>query len=200
MRHEGVVSKHMLSLSRGPSTSVTCYKGYIINEFRFHTRERKKGKKTRNSGVIVTTEVSSFASTRDTNPIYGHVSYYGVLTNIVQLHYLRGNRVILFKCDWWDVINIGKGIKNDEYGFTCLNFERTIFIDEPFVLASQTKQVFYVQNSNEENWHIVVEIQTQGVYDMNQEVSTNDLEPYQQPITLHSQHDVHDQLENDLIK
>ena len=34
---------------------------------------------------------------------------------------------------------------------------------------------------------------------MNQEVSTNDLEPYQQPLTLHSQHDVHDLVENDLI-
>ena len=78
-----------------------------------------------------------------------------------------------------------------------MNFECTICTDEPFVLASKTKQVFYVQNSNEENWHIVVEIQIQGV--MNQEVSTNDLEPYQQPIALHSQYDMHDLVENDLI-
>ena len=70
--------------------------------------------------------MSSSASARDTNPIFGHVSYYGVLTDIVELHYLNGNRVILFKCGWWDVINIGKGIKKDEYGFTSLNFERTI--------------------------------------------------------------------------
>ena len=104
-----------------------------------------------------------------------------------------------FKCDWWDVINIGKGIKNDEYGFACLNFERTICIDEPFVIVSQTNQVFYVQNSNEENWHIVIEIKTRGVYDMNKKVSTNDLELYQQPITLHSQYDVQDLVENDLI-
>ena len=105
----------------------------------------------------------------------------------------------LFKCDWWDVINSGRGIKKDEYGFTCLNFERTICTDEPFVLASQAKQVFYVQNSNEENWHTVVEIQTRGVYDMNQKVSINDPEPYQQLITLHSQRDVHELVENDLI-
>ncbi|RVW72347.1 hypothetical protein CK203_055429 [Vitis vinifera] len=143
--------------------------------------------------------VSSFASARDKNPIPGHVSYYGVLTDVIELHYLGGNRVILFKCDWWDVINSGRGMKNDEYGFTCLNFERTICTDEPFVLASQAKQVFYVQNSNEENWHIVVEIQTRGVYDMNQKVSTNDPEPYQQLITLYSQRDVHELIENDLI-
>ena len=147
----------------------------------------------------MTIEVSSFASAIDKNPIPSHVSYYGVLIDVIKLHYLGGNRVILFKCDWWDVINSGRGIKNDEYGFTCLNFERTICTDEPFVLASQAKQVFYVQNSNEENWHTVVEIQTRGVYDMNQKVSTNDPEPYQQLITLHSQRDVHELIENDLI-
>ena len=48
------------------------------------------------------------------NPISGHVSYYSVLSDIVKLHYLSGNRVILFKSDWCDVINIGKGIKKDE--------------------------------------------------------------------------------------
>ena len=55
------------------------------------------------------------------------------------------------------------------------------------------------KNSNEENWHTVVEIQTRGVYDMNKKVSTNDPEPYQQFITPHSQRDVHELAENDLI-
>ena len=64
-------------------------------------------------------EVSSFASARDKNSIPGHVSYYGVLTDVIELHYLGGNRVILFTYDWWDVINSGRGIKKDEYGFTC---------------------------------------------------------------------------------
>ena len=122
MRYEGPIFEHILSLSCGPSTSVTCYKGYIINGFRFHTREREKGKKTQNSGVVVTAEVSSFASARDMNSISSHVSYYGVQTDVIELHYLSGNRIILFKCDWWDVINIGKGVKNDEYGIHVLEF------------------------------------------------------------------------------
>ena len=99
MRHEGPISEHILSLSCGPSTLVTCYRGYIINGFIFHTREREKGKKTQNSGVVVTIEVSSFASANDMNPISGHVSYYGVLTDVIELHNLSGNKVILFKCD-----------------------------------------------------------------------------------------------------
>ena len=107
-----------------------------------------------------------------------------MLTDIVKLHYIGGNKVILFKCKWWDVINLGKGIKNDEYGFTCLNFEHTICTNEPFVLVSQVKQVSYIQNSNEENWHTVVQLQPRGVYDWTKKTFNNDPKPCQQSITL----------------
>ncbi|RVW72866.1 hypothetical protein CK203_057205 [Vitis vinifera] len=104
MRHEGPISEHILSLSRGPSTSVTCYRGYIINGFRFHTREREKGKKTQNSGVVVTAEVSSFASARDKNPIPGHVSYYGVLTD--EMSHRRGRVQIVSPEDELDNLQL----------------------------------------------------------------------------------------------
>ena len=90
-------------LSRGPNTLVTCFKGYIINGFRFHTKDYEAKRKTQ-SEVVVVAETSSFASARDMNPIEGDVPYCGVLTEVVELHYLCGNRVVLFKCDWWDVI------------------------------------------------------------------------------------------------
>ncbi|CAN1131860.1 hypothetical protein LINPERPRIM_LOCUS11315, partial [Linum perenne] len=35
----------LLSLSRGPSTSVLCYKGYVINGYRFHTKDHENGLK-----------------------------------------------------------------------------------------------------------------------------------------------------------
>ena len=93
------------------------------------------------------------------NPITGDVPYYGVLTKVIELHYLGGNRVILFKCDWWDVINVGRGIKRDEYGYISVKFTRMLYTDEPFVLASQAKQVFYVKDSNESDWYTIIQTQ-----------------------------------------
>ena len=113
------------------------------------------------------------------NPITSDVPYYGVLIEVVKLHYLCGNRVVLFKYDWCDVINIGRGIKKDEYGYILVNFTRMLYTDEPFVLASQAKQVFYVKNSNESNWYTVIETQPRVLYQMSREIS-NDPEPFQQ--------------------
>ena len=65
----------------------------------FTQENEKREKKSQNNGVVVPAEVSSFGSARDKNSIPNHVSYYDVLTNVIELHYLGGNRVILFKCD-----------------------------------------------------------------------------------------------------
>ena len=56
------------------------------------------------------------------SPIIGDVPYYGVLIEVVELHYLGENKVVLFKCHSWDVTNIGREIKNDEYDYTFINF------------------------------------------------------------------------------
>ena len=96
-----------------------------------------------------------------------------VLTEVVELHYLCGNRVILFKCDWWDVINVRRGIKRDDYGYISVNFTRMLYTDEPFVLASQAKQVFYVKDSNESDWYTVVQTQPRDLYQMSREISND---------------------------
>ena len=38
-----------------------------------------------------------------------NVPYYGQLTDIVELQYTEGNKVVLFKCDWCDVSREGIG-------------------------------------------------------------------------------------------
>ena len=186
-------------LSRGLNTLVTCLKGYIINGFRFHTKDYEAKRKTQNSKVVAVVEASSFASVGDMNPITGDVPYYGVLTEVVELHYLGGNRVVLFKCDWWDVINTGRGIKRDEYGYIYVNFTRNLSTDEPFVLASQAKQIFYVKNANESNWHAVIEMQPRDLYQMSEKISNGDPEPLQQSELQDDHLDILELVDEDVI-
>ena len=55
----------------------------------------------------------------------------------------------LFKCEWIDV-HKKNGMKVDENGFTMVNLKRCLskdrVKDDPFILASQEKHVFYVQD------------------------------------------------------
>ena len=86
MHDEGRISEHLLALSHGLNAFVTCFKGYIINGFKFHTKECDEKRKTQNSGVVVIVETSSFASAWDMNLVICDVSYYSVLIEIVELH------------------------------------------------------------------------------------------------------------------
>ena len=59
--------------------------------------------------------------------------------------------VPVFMCDWVD----SRGIKKDDFGFTMVNFDRLGHQSECFILASQAKQVFYVQDQEDENLCVV---------------------------------------------
>ncbi|KAE8701949.1 hypothetical protein F3Y22_tig00110503pilonHSYRG00256 [Hibiscus syriacus] len=92
----------------------------------------------------------AIASTKDSNPVYGAVTYYGHIQEIWDLDY-RIFIVPVFMCDWVD----SRGIKKDDFGFTVVNFARLDHQSERFILASQAKQVFYVQDQQDANLSIV---------------------------------------------
>lgn len=92
--------------------------------------------------------------------------YYGVLEDIYELLYVENNKVYLFKCHWWDVSRLGRGYKVDKYGYISVNTKSTLRRNEPFVLASQAEQIFYVQDLTESNWHIVLKTKPRDLFDM----------------------------------
>ncbi|XP_071912427.1 uncharacterized protein [Coffea arabica] len=120
---------------------------YVVNGFRFHTNEIEKKRKTQNSGVTVNATTSSFASIRDQNPVLSELVYFGVLKNMIELIY-GGRRVVLFECDW---ISNGSRMKQDADGFTVVNFANVRPHVEPFILASQASQVFYVEDPTDKD-------------------------------------------------
>ncbi|KAL0387517.1 UNVERIFIED_CONTAM: hypothetical protein Sradi_2633500 [Sesamum radiatum] len=76
-------------LANGLSRRVSCYKGYFVNEFKFHTVEYTQSKATTNYGVCVLGSAYSECE----------VDYYGLLEEIVELEYYGLERgIILFKC------------------------------------------------------------------------------------------------------
>ena len=139
------------------------YDRYIVNGFRFHVREVERKRKTQNSGVTVHAMTSSFASTRDNNPVLGDLDYYGTLTRVIELIYVSDQRIVLFDCEW---VSKGKRLKQDEDGFTLANFEGVQPHNEPFILASQASQVFYVEDPDERGWHVVVATNPRAAYKM----------------------------------
>ena len=104
-------------------------------------------------------------------PIDGHVDYFGVLTQVIEVEYFDKIRVMLFRCDWVDP---SMGVHKDEMGFTTVNFKHLLYsgqckLDEPFVFPSQTEQVFYVEDDLSPNWHVVIRSKIRDIYDIGEQ-------------------------------
>lgn len=127
----------LLALSRGPTSYVLRYNGYIINGYRFHVEGYDRKLRTQNCGVVVVGENDTPSE---------NIDYYGVLTDVLELQF-TARRVIMFKCKWFDVHGKTKGVKIDEYGIASVNWSRFLKTNEPFVLADQASQVFYADDN-----------------------------------------------------
>lgn len=166
---ESNCSNELIAIARGPNNIVSTYNGFIINGFKFHTKEREKFRKTQNSGVMVEADGKT---------------YYGNLTNIYELDYYGEFKVVLFRCDWVD-INSPRGLKVDTNGFTLVNFSRLIHTgvllkDDPFVFSSQARQVFFVQDSKDKEWAVVIKTKPRDLYDMGKGLEVEDDDTYTQ--------------------
>ncbi|KAK9073871.1 hypothetical protein SSX86_006465 [Deinandra increscens subsp. villosa] len=179
------VTEDLRNLASGPAEFVRKYKGFIINGFRFHTKHVEENRKTQNSGVMLQAMTNSFSSARDNNPIVGDVTYYGVLNDIIELQYGADKKVVLFRCDW---ISNGSRMKEDENGFTLLNFEGLKPDNEPFILASQAQQVFYVADRVDKGWKVVIKTTPRDSYDMNEQECPDDVEAHLQSETSMGPH------------
>jgi hypothetical protein len=146
------VSNTLKWLARGPREEATSFSGYIINNVRFNTKDCENSRQ--NSGVLIEAETMCRSSASDMRQVVGKISYYGVIRDIILLDY-HTFRVPIFKCDWANIVN---GLKVDDHGFTLVNLHQgqNQFANDPFILASQAKQVFYSRESDTSNWYVVL--------------------------------------------
>ncbi|KAB2620848.1 hypothetical protein D8674_041409 [Pyrus ussuriensis x Pyrus communis] len=157
----GVSDLHWLA--NYPSRVVSRYKSHIVHGFRFRIKSVDDKHKNQNCGVFVPANVPG---------AIGQVNCYGRVVDMFEVKYCgpteagdRGRAVMLFKCEWVNSES-PRGMKTDQYGFTMVNFNQLGFKEDPFILASQALQAFYVEDTIEKDWHVVVRTQPRDLFDV----------------------------------
>jgi hypothetical protein len=82
---------------------------------------------------------------------------YGFIEEIWVLEHRENLKVLLFRCQW---IRLSNGVKTNKYGMTNVNFRFLGYREQPFVLAKDVTQVFYVKDpdpGNKEEHHVVLQ-------------------------------------------
>ncbi|KAK1644553.1 hypothetical protein QYE76_062358 [Lolium multiflorum] len=150
-------------LANKPYMMVKKYNSYSINGCVFHTKDFAAGKSTQCDGVSNSSMTSSYSSSKDKNPLKGQVEYYGRIVEIVELNYSNQGSVVLFKCEW----SKPAGVKNiANFGITQVNLKQLEFGSEPFIFASQAKQIYYVKDVVDDDWYSVVCPSIRDYFDM----------------------------------
>ncbi|WMV10036.1 hypothetical protein MTR67_003421 [Solanum verrucosum] len=161
------IMEDLLSLSRGPTQYSTRSNGYIVNGYRFHVEDYDKKLRTQNCGVVVVGENDKDSDSLD---------YYGVLTDVIELQFVMDRRVILFRCNWFDVYDEIRGVKKDEYDFVSVNPSRFLKTNEPFILADQASQVFYANDNSNKGWQVVRKTQPRDSFDIVEQIDDDTVE------------------------
>jgi len=110
-----------------------------------------------NSGVTLETESMHFPSSKDNNPIMAIISYYGVIEEIWEVDYVKF-RVSVFKCKG---VDSNTGMRVDDLGFTLVDLTKIGYKEDPFIMAYQAKQVFYVKDPSNERWSVVIQVRNE---------------------------------------
>ena len=78
--------------------------------------------------------------------------FYGWIEEIWELDYVNF-KIPVFCCKW---IDNGRGVERDEDGFVTVDCNLLGYHDDPFILAKQAKQVFYVVDPADKKRHVVL--------------------------------------------
>lgn len=123
-------TSELFALACGPSCAAFSADSCTVNGVKFIVHDRDLRRSTQNSGISTP------------NPSGG--MYYGQLEEIIELEYIPF-KVVLFKVKWFDTNNNGR-IKRCTYrnNITQIMTDRVSFESEPYILATQATQVFYL--------------------------------------------------------
>ncbi|KAM1533176.1 hypothetical protein ACFX10_007107 [Malus domestica] len=137
-------TEELYNLAIGPLIA-KLYSGCHVNGIKFLAANRDEKLCTQNSGI----HVPGAGDIAD-------IDFYGKLTSVVQLLYKDHCQVILFKCRWFDTNphKVG-GVKQDD-GLLSINTNKCWYNDDPYILTTMTKQIFFIDDPNGgRGWKVV---------------------------------------------
>ncbi|EEC84281.1 hypothetical protein OsI_30752 [Oryza sativa Indica Group] len=156
----------------------------IVNGVRYSTVDREKYLQTQNSGVMV-----------DGTHEGDNIEFYGVLREILELQYNSDldiyRSVVLFRCDWFNQVGKTRGVRDDGH-FKSINIQSFWYKDDPFILATQSKKIFYLQDTSLGNeWRIVQKFEHRNMYNVS-EKDDHIFDVHQDDNCSDTEHEVHE--------
>jgi hypothetical protein len=101
-----------------------------------------------------------------------HATDFLVLKKIIELQYnanIQCNQtVVLFRCDWYNQQTGGKTvcIKDDGH-VKSINIQSLWYKSDPFILATQSRKVFYMEDTAlGKNWRVVQKFEHREMYNV----------------------------------
>ncbi|KAG6519588.1 hypothetical protein ZIOFF_023082 [Zingiber officinale] len=141
----------LYALANRSNFSAYSYSGAIINGVKFLVEQRDVRLTTQNNGILV--------------PDVGGQNYYGVLQDVIELCYVKDCMVLIFKCKCFDTNPRRRRIQEDNR-FTSIYTGAEWYKNDPFILASQAKSVYYLNDiKNDPMWKLVRAYAPHNVWD-----------------------------------
>ncbi|XP_071688992.1 uncharacterized protein [Rutidosis leptorrhynchoides] len=150
---ESQCGNELFDLANGP-LYINSYTACIVNGVRFVVHSRDLCRITQISGISTTGPDGSL--------------FYGVLEEILELCYLWGHKVVLFRCKWFKTDKNGCIIKNN---LTNISTQHEWYKEDPYLLATQTNLVFYLgdpskrKGGSSKYWKVVQEVHHRNTWD-----------------------------------
>ncbi|KAI3882234.1 hypothetical protein MKX03_009554 [Papaver bracteatum] len=135
-------TNELFSLACGPQ-SMKSYPCCVINGVCFWVR-RDKRLAAPNPGLHILRKIEDEV-----------IELFGLATNVIELVYKLEHRVVLFSCEWFNT-NPNENLIEMENNLINICVSSKWYGDDPFVLADEAVQVFYVDDQKcRPNWRLV---------------------------------------------
>ncbi|GJZ74933.1 RNA-directed DNA polymerase, eukaryota [Tanacetum coccineum] len=138
-------TSELFALACGPTPTPISVNSCVVNGVRFVVHSRDERRTTQNSGICS-------PGGKD-----GEM-YYGQLQEILEFLYLSF-KVVLFRVKWFDTSNEGRKVKHLvlRNNMTQILTKGEAFKDDQYILATQVKQCFYLEDMarRQPHWKVV---------------------------------------------